>query len=114
MSKNGWKGFVNIELAQVDKKKIRENLVAFEDFGHWAEVTTAEGYKISISFDQERDCFVATLTSNDPDNDNYGYSMSQRHSHLQVALTALVYAHDTKAGGAWASFDKSKQLKFDW
>lgn len=113
-NRNGWVGFVNIELTTADKKTLKEKLLSADEWLDWAGTQMMLGYKISQAWDDERSCWVVTMTANSQDNENYGYSMSQRHSELIVALTALVYAHDTKADGAWASYDKVKQQKFNW
>ena len=111
---NGWVGFVNIELTEKEKKAVKQKMLTAELWYDWCETQVGNGYKITQSYDRERECFVVTMTCHNQDLPNYGYSMSQRHRFLGVAIAALVYVHEEKtAADDWGA-EKERQLQFDW
>jgi len=115
MSNNGnWQGFVNCELTKAEKAEVKKTEITEAGLADWLANLAAAGYKFTLSFDKQRDCYVATLTSWEEEGPNYGFSMSQRHSQFLTALRALWFAHEVKLEGNWASVPKQGQLRFDW
>lgn len=114
MSNNGWLGYVNISLSQKDKADVKKTEITEGGLLDWLAERAGSGYRFSLSFDAERDCFVASLTCRSEDDTNFGYSMSQRHSNHLMALRALWYAHEVKAEGNWNMGVKQERLQFNW
>jgi hypothetical protein len=112
---NGWQGFVNVDLTAADKKAIKAEKVDLPELFAWLAVEVADGsYRFGLGHDHDRECYVATLTARDPDNPNFGYSMSQRHSNMETALKALWYVHEIKLERNWAGVPKQNPIRFDW
>lgn len=111
---NGWLGYININLSAKEKAEVKKTEITEAGLIDWLAERAANGYRFTMAHDQERDCFVATLTCRRDDDINYGYSMSQRHSHYVTALRALWYAHEVKSEGNWNTGVKQERLQFNW
>lgn len=111
-----WGGFVNIPVSDADKEK----------FGFW--FTEAEpvmidtlselmwsGLKLSVVFDGENDCFIATLTGKPHPDVDFRCAMSARHSSLPLALGLLLYKHFILADQDWSQFtQKGEKRKWNF
>jgi hypothetical protein len=108
---SGFGGFVNIRLESHHKKEIKEEAQKIDDAGLfvWLCEMADDGYKFSLSPDEENGAMIATLVGSSCIGDNMSLAMSQRHSDPRIAVVALRYAHKTIAGGqSWEA------VAYDW
>lgn len=88
-TKAKWKGFVNANLNQQEKKQVKENLLAeATGFESLMNAATA-GYKCSISYSIPEDTYTMSLTGQYQQRPNAGITMSMRHKELIVAISAM-------------------------
>lgn len=109
-SGNGWKGFVNIPLNSQSKQAIKANTLKNTEAFKWLADMAQAGYKVGLSWDGDRDCFLCALTGRGGVND--GMTMTQRHANILVAITACKFAHETLTEGDWEN--APTQTMFDW
>lgn len=98
--------FVNLSLSRADE----------EGFVKWmkANVDTiivelsgilADGYKHTISYDFDNECFISTLSGTKNTTQNVGCSLSSRSAEFIEALGLTVYKHRVMAeNGNWADY----------
>lgn len=105
-----WNGFANIRLESQDRKAVKalaETMTGDDVWGYILECLD-EGYKISISPDDENDAIIVTLTGT-VTSVNPATAMSQRHSDPLVAMAASLFAHTEIADrGDWLT------CVYDW
>lgn len=100
--------FVNISLSVADQKH----------FGEWFtdnETTilptlseiNADGYKFSVSYDFENECFIAALSGNRNTNENNGCTITARSNEWIEAIGLVVYKHVVMCNtGDWQDYAK--------
>ena len=100
---DGWRGFVNVELAEQDKAVLRAQETPFEDYWDGVIDRMVNGYKLSVSRDHRNDTWIASLTCNHPADPNKGYTLSGRGGTWMNAVTALAYKDRILLQGNWTS-----------
>lgn len=105
---DGWRGFVNVELTDTQKKAVKATLG--EGAAHWTRVLdlVSDGHKLSVSWDERNTSFVFAMTCRDPQDDNRGLTLTARGGSLASAVAAWVYKHDTILKGRW---DKAGEIQ---
>lgn len=104
MSSNGkfeLKGFVRATLTDEQKAaaKSQDPLLAFDEYV--SELLQA-GYKLSLNFDKDGDCFYATLTDVREGSSFRGAALSGRGPSPTGALQMLFYKHYQLFHGDWS------------
>ena len=84
-----FQGFVSVSLTATEKKKIKSQPLTIEQAFQFIVDAAELGYKVSVSFNADKEFFTATLYGNHSDNPNAGYSMSLFHRDLVIAVSAL-------------------------
>lgn len=106
-SSNGsasWQGFVDIDLAQEDKDRVRDMSIEAEDVLAIIFYFPAEGYKLTLSHDAAHSSYVAAATCQVKSDPNAGYTLNGRGSTPEKALNSLWYKHAVIAqSGAWSN-----------
>lgn len=104
---DGWRGFVNVELSDSQKKAVKATLNKGAE--QWARVIdlVMDGYKLTVSFDDRNTSFVFAMTCRDPNDDNRGLTLTARGGSLASAVAAWVYKHDEILKGRW---DKAAEI----
>lgn len=103
-SEDGWKGFVQCELNEQQKKAVK--LLRDENMADvWTKYLTlvSELYKTSQSYDTYNDAFVVSATCKDPKDRNMGLTLSARGGTLEGAVASFVYKHEVVLEGDWTS-----------
>lgn len=98
---DGWKGFVNIELS--DKQKVAVKKL-FDRYGDaWTHVLgrVAEGYKLTISYDDKHTTWNVSLTCRALADNNLGLTLTGRGGSCQAACISLWYKDETLLRGVW-------------
>lgn len=85
-------GWVNVSIPLGDKGKVDEYNASPEYANDFSDVVSG-GHKITVAWDAENECFVATTFMTDVDNPCAGLMVSQRSADIWRALVKLVYCH---------------------
>ena len=85
-------GWVNLTIPAADKAKVDEYNASAE-YAHDFHDLVQGGHKITLAWDSDNECFVATTFMTDPEHACAGLMVSQRSSDLWRALVKLVYGH---------------------
>lgn len=106
--KSKWRGFVEVDLKEEDKKAIKKRKWSAADCMAYLEELAKHNYKVSISLDTNNDAYIVSATGKD---ENAGWTMSQRHGNLWTAINAHAYAHLEVTFGDW---EQAAQLPIDF
>ncbi len=102
-SRPEWKGFVSCELNAADKAALEQGAMAYDDAWEGLLDIIPEGYKLSISYDDKTDCFIASLTAGAGTGANAGWCLTGRSSGFDGAVVSLAYKHFTKLSRDWTT-----------
>lgn len=110
-----WAGFVDVEMTIADKAACRAETVDFDQIWHDVEDLVEEGYKLSVTFDDEHTTWNVSLTCRALKHTNSGYTMSARGGTFAAAVRAFWYKHFRMLEGNWAngSAKHSAQMALD-
>lgn len=100
-----WGGFLNLKLDDADKER----------FGVWFEASEKtissllddamiDGLKVSIGYDAENECYIATFTGKLIPAHDTRYAASARAGTYWEALALMCYKHFVLAEGNWFDF----------
>jgi len=95
------KTFVSCNLADEDKKAIRDSLQDFEGILTMFGQMLINGYKASFSYDARSDAVGCYCTQTDKKDRAYAYCLTARGPDMPSALASLVYKHYTMLDGIW-------------
>lgn len=84
--------FVNMSLNSAQGKQFRE-WYAQEAAGWHDDLAgmVLSGYKVSATWNDQNQCYIATLTCNEETDPNYGYCLSSRADNVWEALAMCVF-----------------------
>lgn len=111
-----WGGFVNIPMTDKDKETYTAWFTVNETFltESVAELVWA-GLKLSVVFDCDNDCYIATFTGKGHPQFAMRMAMSARHRDLLNAIGLLVFKHYVMADRDWTQFTpKGEKRKWDF
>lgn len=110
---NQWTEFVDIPLSEDDFDEIGK---AFPDFDAVNEAVTElveKGYRVSLSFNQGNDAFIASVTCKDTESPNNGKTFNAFAGSWLEALQCALYKHYVKTGRVWGgSGEKPARPRF--
>lgn len=89
-----FQGFVSLRLNAQEKKHVKANQLEPAQVFEFVHTAAFHGYKFSLSWSKEQDCYTATLYGNRWGAANAGYAMSIRHFDALIAITALSWVMD--------------------
>lgn len=97
--------FCNINLSAAEKKQFKSWFNEHQsEIPTYAAAMTAQGYKLSIKWDNEHECFIATITCTDESMTNGGKALSSRSSDWLEAIALNIFKTDVIAeDGVWES-----------
>lgn len=87
--------FVDVRLTQTETEAYDQNRLTEEEQLDALQELVFEGYKVSVVRDVDHDCFICSLSMNDPDHDNGGYVLVTRGADVRDALGLTLYKHYT-------------------
>lgn len=100
--------FVNINLSKAEKTQFKSWYS--ENQATLPELLTrfiAAGYKLSIKWDNENDCFIATSTCSDETMENGGKALSSRSDDWLEAIALNLFKTDVLSeNGVWEASGK--------
>lgn len=92
--KGGWQEyqFVDMRLSQTDKTKFDEWLMSSgEEISDLLNMYCENGYKFSVSYDGNNDCFIGSMTCLGETDNNYRFVLTSRNDNWYNALALCVY-----------------------
>lgn len=98
--------FVNIRLDDGQKKKYRSWVTTeHEHIAEYLGSMAQEQNRISLSYDENNDTYICSITCNNPTSPNFGCCLSSRHSDIWEAACIAVYKHVIMLGPTpWEEF----------
>jgi len=116
-SPKGGNGFAEITFVQY-----RLNAQEKKDFAEWKEkeaprledmlvMAIEKGYKMSVSWDDQHQCFIGSMTCKDGGHGNHNMCMTSRDNQWYSALLMNVYKTDVLCeDGLWADLGDNTEL----
>jgi len=100
--------FVNINLSKQEKTQFKSWYTEIQaELPRLVAVFIAAGYKQSIKWDNENDCFIATATCVDDSLENSGKALSSRSDDWMEAIALNVFKTDVLSEkGVWEASGK--------
>lgn len=99
-----WQGFVNVTLPPGAKQAWQ----AWHEMGtpltDGLDRMLLDGYKITLKYEEQNDCYSAFCTGATSDHNNSGWGLSERSGSSAVALSRLVYIHTVVLNGDWDAY----------
>lgn len=93
--------FVDLELSREDKDDFKKWVVTDDELISYVETRGCEGYKIGMSYKQEKGSWVASLTCVDKDSDNFECCLSAFGASWLQALRVVCFKDTVLLEGDW-------------
>jgi len=87
--KDTFRGFANIELTEVHKEWVKKNMDDVSMANDYETELITAGFKVTMSFDYESDCYVASATGTSYIPKSAGIAVSARAMDKEAAKLAL-------------------------
>lgn len=103
--------FANVKLDAKQRKEIK-TLYENGDFDLWIQITNlnTDGYRLSLTFNPDKDTFICSLTAKDEAPFNNGFCMTSHAKDPQLAVTIALYKHYHVCGGQdWSTAAESDE-----
>lgn len=102
-----WKGFANVAF-NAEARAIYENWsLSSEALTQRVEDLTAEGYRITLTYDKANQASQCSFTCQNERSANNGYTLTARGPSWWDALTVAIFKHDVLTGGEWPLSEKT-------
>jgi len=100
-----WGGFINCNLSPDQKTDFGEWVVS-EDVGVWSllEDAVTQGLKYGLTWDEQNQCYIATLTGNGCLTINKRFCLTSRAGTYGEATALLMFKHVVLAQGDWGTY----------
>lgn len=98
---NTWKGFVNLDLSDKQKQEVKR---LFDKYGDaWTHILgrVAEGYKLTVSYDDQHTTWNVSLTCRALADSNLGLTLTGRGGSCQAACISLWFKDSRVLKGVW-------------
>ena len=99
--KGQWTQFVTISLAGVTRDDIARECGDAEYIGDSVARLLASGYRVGLSYDGERDTFIASLTCRDTECVNHGRTFTSFAETWPEALSIMLFKHFVLCDEQW-------------
>lgn len=100
-----WRGFVNIYLDSSDADAMLEMA---KEYDNHLDVKIGEmvkeGIQIKLSWDTRSKCFMASMTTRNPEAAYAGYCITSRSRDMSEVLWMCVYKHFVVCSGDWSQY----------
>ena len=96
-----WKGYREVRVGAEDVAAFTKAGTDHVEMLEKLANLTAAGYKVSVSYDKGNDCAIVSLTCNDRNSPDAGYTMTSRGPDVERALAFALYKHFELCGGVW-------------
>jgi hypothetical protein len=95
--------FVNVELSEVEKTRLKDMYIDFEELDIVLGDLLVQGYKVTVKRDDRNNCYVAFCFP-PSDSENAGYILTGRGGVVSRALRQLAFKHAVMLEGDWAGY----------
>lgn len=100
-SSDGWKGFVNLDLSDKQKAEVKKLFDRYADAWTHLLGRVAEGYKLTVSYDDAHTTWNVSLTCRALADPNMGLTLTGRGGSCQAACISLWYKDEKALRGVW-------------
>lgn len=107
-----FKGFVNYKLTVEEKEAYAAWDLHDHDLFDLLALDAQQGYKLTVSWNDQNETFTATYMCQDKDSPNYGYCLSSFAPDWYNAVRVTAFKHTEVLKSAWPI--SSKQKTDDW
>jgi len=114
LRKAAWTGFANIQLSEKDKEAIRGGILDGDTVLAIFAAMLADGHKVTLSYDPERDTVNLAVTGQYEFCENAGLTMTSFSRDITSAMEVAAYKHEIIAKGNWAKFVQTARPKEDF
>jgi len=109
-----WQGFVNVHLPDGAKEKwfrwMSEKTAFYDAFAQMC----VDGYKITVKYEVQNDCYSAFATGSTSDHHDAGWGLSERAGDPFTALSRLVYIHAVVLSRDWSPYKSAPVYEDRW
>lgn len=110
-----WKGFVQCNLGKQEKIDAKKWIEAQETSELEAiEPLVSDGYKVSFSQDGYHSAALCSISCVDPENTNYGFTLTGRAPDMRSALFMALYKHFIMLECDWSGREASSDRSDPW
>lgn len=100
--------FVNWSLSAEEKAAVKAWVLTIEEYDNFIGGLVEAGYKITVSYDNFRACFTASIVPTKDAKSNQGYILTGKGSTPIKAIRQAMYTHYYIMDGEWASYSTAK------
>lgn len=104
----------NVSLPDAAKEAIKEQEFDAARFFDWLEALISDRYKVTVSYDDKSDCFLAIVVGRLATRPDYNVGVSSRHSSLETVLLTVQYKFEVLFMGGAIPIDNYKQAGEVW
>lgn len=106
--KVAWRGYVNYTVTESDKKLLKAALENGWNTDESLEEVLLDGYKLSVTYDNYRSAFCATLYCQAADDSNAGWALTARANNTNAAVVRVLHIHCNVLHRQW---DRSVEVQ---
>jgi len=103
--------FVNWSLSADEKIACKNWSLTQEDYDNAIGQLIEGGYKVTVSYDNFRSCFTASIVPTKDAKSNQGYILTGKGSTPLKAAKQALYIHFHIMGEEWAAYSTSKSVE---
>lgn len=86
--------FVNLNLTEAEKEDFKKQYATESDkFLRGIDELLQAGYKLSVTWDKDNKCAIASLTCREPQDPNFNYVLTARSGDMWEAQSLVMYKH---------------------
>lgn len=86
--------FVSVNLTEDEKKKFKSVYSESpQEFFNQLDGLLKNGYKVSLSYDKQNNCVLASMTGKDPLSPNFNYVLTSRAADAWESLALSLFKH---------------------
>lgn len=108
------KGFIRCDLDKDSIERLKKTVLDVEKMMENVEPLVDQQYKFGFSRDSYNNCYQATLTCMNKENQNFGWVLTGRGPTLGQALLVLMYKHFEVTHEAWPVDDDFGKTRDVW
>ncbi len=108
---DGWIGFVNCELTDVQKAECKKLLPTFDQAWQSLHELIGLGYKMTVGYDDPHSTWNVSLTGRKGSGKNQGLTLTGRGGSEVAAYVSLWYKHEVVLKRDWTSLAQPDRFR---